>query len=74
MKTFLHLLQYLGKFLVEWEMFQIKVVDKIKTRILCLIIPPPRRKSLRLWDNVEKYLRSREAADNKMHARYMLGK
>jgi hypothetical protein len=37
MKTFLHLWQYLDKFFLEWEMFQIKVVEKIKRHILCSI-------------------------------------
>ena len=33
MKTFSHLWQYLAEFL-EWEMFQMKGVEKIKTHIL----------------------------------------
>jgi hypothetical protein len=36
-KTFSHLWQYLAKFFLEWEMFQIKVVEKIKTHILCSV-------------------------------------
>jgi len=35
-------------------MFQTKVVEKIKTHILCLLTFS--RKSCRLWDNVEKIL------------------
>ena len=35
MKTFSHLWQYLAELFLEWEMFQLKVVDKIKTYILC---------------------------------------
>ena len=35
MKTYIHF-WYLAKFL-EWEMFQTKVSDKIKMRILCSI-------------------------------------
>jgi hypothetical protein len=34
MKTFLHLRQYLTDFFLEWEMFQIKVAEKIKTRFM----------------------------------------
>jgi hypothetical protein len=30
MKTFSHLWQYLAEFFLEWEMFQIKAVEKIK--------------------------------------------
>ena len=37
MKTFSHLSQYLSQFFLEWEMFQIKVVEKIKIHILCSI-------------------------------------
>ena len=37
MKTNLHLWSYLSQFFVEWEMFQTKVLEKIKTHILCSI-------------------------------------
>ena len=37
MKTFSHSLQYLAEFFLEWEIFQTKVVEKIKTRILCSV-------------------------------------
>jgi hypothetical protein len=42
-------------------MFEIKVLDKIKTHILCSVTFF--RKSYRLWDNVEKYGTARQAAD-----------
>ena len=35
MKTYVHLCCYLAEFFLEWEMFQGKVVEKIKTHILC---------------------------------------
>jgi hypothetical protein len=35
MKTFSHLWQYIVEFFLEWEIFQIKVVEKIKIHILC---------------------------------------
>jgi hypothetical protein len=41
MKTFLHLWQYLAE-LLEWEMFQMKVLGNIKTHILCCIFPESR--------------------------------
>jgi hypothetical protein len=41
MKTSLLFWAYLARFFLEWEMFQTKVVEKIKTHILCLIPPPP---------------------------------
>jgi hypothetical protein len=34
MKTCSHLGQYLAEFFLEWEMFQIRVTEKIKTHIL----------------------------------------
>ena len=58
-KNFSHLLQYLAEFFLEWEMFHIKVVEKVKTHILCSTtffrIP------CRLRDNVEKYGGAKEA-------------
>jgi len=35
MKTNIRLLSYLTHLDLEWEMFQTKVVEKIKTHILC---------------------------------------
>ena len=52
MKTNIHFLSYLAQFFLEWETFQTKVVEKIKTHILCSVTFF--RKSCRLWDNVEK--------------------
>ena len=51
MKTFLHLWQYLAEFFLEWEVFQIKVIEKIQIHLLRSITFF--RKSCRLWDNVE---------------------
>jgi hypothetical protein len=31
MKVFVHLWWYLAEFLLEWEMFQTEVVEKVKT-------------------------------------------
>jgi hypothetical protein len=61
MKTCVHLWWYLAEFFLEWEMFQTKVVEKIKTHILYSITFF--RKSFRLWDNVEK-CRDRQATDD----------
>ena len=52
MNTFSHLWQHLVKFFLKWEIFQIQVVEKIRTHILCSI--RFFRKSCRLWDNIEK--------------------
>jgi hypothetical protein len=65
MNTFSHLWQYLAEFFLEWEMFEKKVVEKIKRHFLFINFPPPPpRKSCRLWDNVEKCSGAREAADD----------
>ena len=37
MKTNVHFWSYLAHFLLEWEMFEIKFVEKIKTYILCSV-------------------------------------
>ena len=52
MKTNIHFWSYLAQFFLEWEMFQTKVVEKIKTHISYSIALF--RKSSRLWVNVEK--------------------
>jgi hypothetical protein len=44
-------------------MFQTKVVEKVKTRILCSITFFF-QKSFRLWDNVEQYGTARQATDD----------
>ena len=44
--------RYLAKLFLEWETFQIKVVDKIKIHISCFVTFS--RNACRLWDNVEK--------------------
>jgi hypothetical protein len=61
MKTYVHL-WYHTEFFLEWEMFGTKVVEKIKTQILCSITFF--RKSCRLRYNVEKYGRARQATDD----------
>jgi hypothetical protein len=51
MKTFSHLWQYLAEFFLEWEMFQIRAVEYIKTHVLLSITFS--RKSCPLQDKVE---------------------
>ena len=61
---------YLAQIL-EWEMFQTKVVEKIKTHILCSVTFF--LKSCRLWDNVAKYCWAGQVTDDNMaHAHCML--
>ena len=37
MKTYAHLRKYLSALFLQWEMFQTKAVEKIKTHILCSV-------------------------------------
>jgi len=53
MRIFVHMWSYLTDILLKWEIFQTKVVDKIKIHILYSVSSS--RKSCKLWDNVEKY-------------------
>ena len=68
---------YLIQFFLEWVMFQTKVVEQIKTHILCSLsvfslLPPP-KKNVQGWDNVEKCCTARQATDyNMAHAHCML--
>jgi hypothetical protein len=65
------ILSYLAQFFLEWEMFQTKVVEKIKTHILGSVTVF--RKLCRLWDNVEKYCTVGRATDDDMaHGHCML--
>ena len=51
MEKFSHSWQYLADFFLQWEVFQIKVVEKVKTHILCSVTFF--RKLWRLWDKAE---------------------
>jgi len=64
MKTDIHFWSYLAQFFLQREMFQTKVVQKIKTHILWSATFF--RKSRRLWDNVEIYGRAGQATDGNM--------
>jgi hypothetical protein len=62
MKTNIHVWSHLAQFFLEWEMFRTKVVEEIKTHILCPLTFF--FKSCCLWDNVGKYCRNGEAASD----------
>jgi hypothetical protein len=62
METNVHLWWYLAEFFLEWEMFQTKDVQKIKTHIVCLITFFC--KSCHLQDDVEIYETARQATDD----------
>jgi hypothetical protein len=71
MKTDVDFLSYLAEFFLQWEMFPVYFVQKIKTHILSSITFF--RKSCRLWENVEKYCRVEQASNyNMAHAHCML--
>ena len=67
MITNLSFWSYLAQFFLEREMFQTKVVEKIKTHILCSVTVF--RKSCRLWDNLGKYSRARQTTDHNITRR-----
>ena len=72
MKTRINFWSYLAQFFLEREMFQTKVVEKIKTHFVFNNFFFP-RKSCRLWDNVEKFCTAGQATDESMaHAYDML--
>jgi len=50
-----------GSCFLECEVFQTKVVERIRIHIFCSVW-----KSCRLWDNVEKYCRTGEATGDNM--------
>jgi len=68
--TNIHIWSYLAQFFLEWEVFQTKVVEKIKTHIL-RSVTFSFLKSCHVWDNVEKYSRARETTDDMVHAHFM---
>jgi hypothetical protein len=71
MKTDIHFWFYLAELFLEREMFQTKVVEKIKTHFVFSTFFF--QKTCRLWDNVEKCCIAGQAIDaNMAHAHYML--
>ena len=54
MKTFLRIWKCLAELLLEWEIFQVKVVEKIKTHILCSVTFFPRNRAVCeiMWKNM----------------------
>ena len=70
MKTTKYFWSNLPKFFLKWELFQTKVVEKIKTHILLSTTSFFFRKSCRLWDKVEKFCRTGQATDDNMTHAY----
>ena len=71
METFSHLWQYLAKFFLQWEIFQINVVEKTKTHILYSVTFPENRT---IYEVMSKNKEVREDADNMAPARGILDK
>jgi len=70
MMTDKHFWLYLAQLLLVWGTFQRKLVEKIRTHILCSMTF---LKSCRLWDNVKKYSRTGQATDeDMMHVHCMM--
>jgi hypothetical protein len=62
MKAYVNLWYYLAKLLLEWEIFQAQVVQKIKTHILCTVILKKNRALYEImW---KKYGIARQATDD----------
>ena len=57
--TFLIISRYV---VLEWEMSETKIVDKIKTHVVMFNNKPPPK--CYLWDNVEKYCRAGHITDD----------
>ena len=70
LQTDMHLLSYLAQFFLEWEMFQAKVVEKIKTHF---VFSNFFRKFCHFQNNMKKYCTvGQEIDDNMTHAHCML--
>ena len=71
MKTNAYFLSYLAHLFLEWEMFQTKIVEKIKTHILCSGTFSENRAVYEImW---KKYCRAGQATDDNMaNAHFML--
>jgi hypothetical protein len=69
MKTFSHSWQYLAEFCLEWEIFGIQVVEKIKLHIS---IPVTFSENHAVYENVKKCGGAREAADDNIAVHCML--
>ena len=53
-ETSIHFWSYLAQFFLEWEMFHTKVVQKIKTHILCSVTFFPENRAVYeiMWKNI----------------------
>ena len=63
-KTNVHMWSHLSEFLLGWDIYRTKFVENVQTHILCSITFF--RKSCRLWNNVEKYGKTGQTADDNL--------
>ena len=63
MKSYVNLWKYIDEFVLEWDMFQTKVVEKIKTQFYVQHFFS--KIGGCLWENVEKYDAGRQAIQGK---------
>jgi len=66
MKTDIDFLSYLAHLLLELEMFQTKIVEKLETHFVFSNFFFFFRKSCGFWDNVEKRCTAGQATDDSM--------
>ena len=76
MKTFVHLWQYLAELFLEWEMFQLNVVEKIKLHNLCAVyeimsknVLEPNRPQMAIWRRVACWINKATRAQAHASAR-----
>jgi hypothetical protein len=75
MKTFSYLWQWFAKFFSEWEMFRIKVVQKIKTHISCSVTFSNNRAVYEImWKNMVQPDWSRENIIGRMRFACLISK
>jgi len=72
MKTNIPLLSHLAQFYLEWEMFQTKIIAKIKHTSYVQLLQLLFGKPCCFLDNVEKYCTAAQASDDKVRASCML--
>jgi len=72
-KTDVHFWSHPAQFFLEWKVFHTNFVEKIKSQVLCSLTFFFFRKSIPLWNHVEKYCRAGQATDDNMaHVHCML--
>jgi hypothetical protein len=71
MKNNIHLCSFLVQSVLEWEMFETKVVEKFKTNTLCSVIFFSENRAVCeiIWQTSVEWATD----ENTVHAHYMLG-